>query len=77
MRTPLRAACSTEFASAWMVATQWPPSIRCPTSSQWGIPRIDPLYPVERIMRSRTSNAPTCLRSHVEREETTRAISMK
>ena len=29
--------------SAWMVATQCPASIMCPTSEQWGMPRIEPL----------------------------------
>jgi len=32
--TPLRAACRIAFASAWMVATQWPFSIMWPTSLQ-------------------------------------------
>jgi hypothetical protein len=36
-----------------------------------------PLYPVEKIIRSRTMTAPTLRRSHVARVDTTRAISMK
>ena len=36
-----------------------------------------PLYPVERMIRSRTSSAPTCLRSQVARDATTVAICMK
>ena len=43
MFTPLRAAWMIAFASAWIVATQWPSSIMCPTSVQWGMPRIEPL----------------------------------
>jgi hypothetical protein len=43
MRTPLRAACKMALASAWMVATQCPFSSTCPTSSQWGMPRMLPL----------------------------------
>ena len=65
------------LASACTVATQWPFSIMCPTSSQWGSPRMLPLYPVERMVRSRTSTAPTCLRSQVARVETCLAMSMK
>src|SRR5215831_12831320 len=49
----------------------------CPTSSQWGIPRMLPLYPVERMVRSRTTTAPTCLRSQVARVATCFAMSMK
>src|SRR5881296_4151181 len=75
--TPFFAACRMAFASAWMVATQWPPSRSWPTSSQWGMPRIDPLYPVDRIVLSRTITAPTCLRSQVERLATWRAMFMK
>ena len=59
------------LASAWMVATQWSFSIMCPSSAQWGMPRIDPLYPVDRMVRSRTITAPTNLRGQVEREATT------
>src|SRR6266542_3103256 len=65
------------FASACTVATQCPSSIRQPTSSQCGSPRIEPLYPVERIVRSRTITAPTCLRGQVEREATCWAMFMK
>src|SRR5262249_18758249 len=77
MRTPFLAAWRMALASACTVATQWPFSIMCPTSSQWGIPRMLPLYPVERMVRSRTTTAPTCLRSHVARVATWRAMSMK
>src|SRR3954451_10120105 len=48
-----------------------------PTSEQWGIPRIEPLYPVERMVFSRTITEPTNLRGHVEREATTAAMFMK
>ena len=41
------------------------------------MPRIDPLYPVDRMVLSRTITAPTDLRGQVEREETTRAMFMK
>src|SRR5512142_1669349 len=77
MATPFFAAWMIAFASAWTVATQWPSSIMWPTSLQCGRPRIDPLYPVERIVLSRTSTAPTCLRSQVARVATTRAMFMK
>src|SRR5512132_151238 len=75
--TPFFAAWMMAFASAWTVATQWPSSIMWPTSLQCGSPRIDPLYPVERIVLSRTSTAPPCLRSQVARVATTRAMFMK
>src|SRR5580692_1083324 len=77
MRTPLRAACTMAFASAWTVRTQCPSSIRCPSSSQCGRPRIEPLYPVARMILSRTTTAPTNLRSQVERVATSRAMFMK
>src|SRR6185436_11414446 len=77
MFTPLRAAWMMALASAWIVATQWPSSIMWPTSEQCGIPRIDPLYPVDRIVRLRTSTAPTYLRGQVERVATTCAMLMK
>lgn len=38
---------------------------------------MDPLYPVARIERSRTTTAPTNLRSQVERVATSRAMFMK
>ena len=43
IRTPFLAAWRMALASACTVATQWPFSIMCPTSSQWGIPRMLPL----------------------------------
>ena len=43
MATPFFAAWMMAFASAWTVATQCPSSIMCPTSVQWGRPRIEPL----------------------------------
>jgi hypothetical protein len=49
----------------------------CPTSEQWGIPRIDPLYPVDRIVRSRTITAPTNLRGQVDLLAVTAAMFMK
>jgi hypothetical protein len=48
-----------------------------PTSEQWGMPRIDPLYPVDRMVFSRTTTAPTNLRGHVDRDATTLAMFMK
>src|SRR5437867_7159453 len=65
------------FASAWIVPTQCPPSMSCPASSQWGMPRTEPLYPVDRMVLSRTITAPTCLRSQVERVAACRAMFMK
>src|SRR5262245_50812670 len=65
------------FASAWIVATQWPSSIICPTSEQCGMPRIEPLYPVDKMVRLRTSTAPTYLRGQVDRVATTCAMLMK
>src|ERR1700730_17355047 len=65
------------FASACTVETQWPSSMTHPTSQQCGIPRIEPLYPVDRIVRSRTITAPTCLRGQVERDATCPAMFMK
>src|SRR6266542_3610063 len=41
------------------------------------MPRIDPLYPVDKIVRLRTSTAPTYLRGQVERVATTCAMLMK
>ena len=38
---------------------------------------MEPLYPVDRIVRSRTMAAPTYLRGHVDREATTAAMFMK
>jgi hypothetical protein len=75
--TPFFAACRMALLSAWMVATQWSFSIMCPTSEQWGIPRIDPLYPVERMVFSRTITEPTYLRGQVDRDATTVAMFMK
>src|SRR3954447_22970926 len=75
--TPFLAACRMALLSAWMVATQWSFSIMWPTSEQWGMPRIDPLYPVDRMVRSRTMTEPTNLRGQVEREATTCAMFMK
>src|SRR2546421_2247568 len=75
--TPFLAAWRMALLSAWMVATQWSFSIMCPTSVQWGIPRIDPLYPVDRMVRSRTITEPTYFRGQVEREATTCAMFMK
>src|SRR6476661_2333031 len=77
MFTPFFAACRIAFDSAWIVATQWPSSIMWPTSEQWGMPRIEPLYPVDRIVRFRTMTAPTYLRGQVERVDTTCAMLMK
>src|ERR1051325_11169927 len=65
------------LASAWIVATQWLSSIMWPTSVQCGIPRIEPLYPVDRIVRLRTMTAPTYLRWQVDRVATTCAMLMK
>src|SRR5215831_16805534 len=65
------------FASACTVETQCPSSMTQPTSEQCGSPRIEPLYPVERIVLSRTITAPTCLRGQVDRVETCRAMFMK
>src|SRR6202162_1268199 len=65
------------FASACTAETQCPSSITHPTSSQCGRPRIDPLYPVERIVRSRAITAPTCFLGHVARVATCRAMFMK
>src|SRR3982751_5484965 len=77
MFTPLRAAWMIAFASAWIVATQWLSSIMWPTSEQCGIPRIEPLYPVDKMVRLRTSTAPTYLRGQVDRVATTCAMLMK
>src|SRR6266545_1295008 len=77
MFTPFLAAWMIALASAWMVATQWPFSIMWPSSLQWGMPRIEPLYPVERMVLSRTITEPTNLRGQVERDETTCAMRMK
>src|SRR3954468_24479397 len=77
MFTPFFAAWMMAFASAWMVATQWSFSIMWPTSVQWGMPRIDPLYPVDRMVRSRTITEPTNFRGQVDREATTWAMFMK
>src|SRR5262249_2247440 len=41
------------------------------------MPRMEPLYPVERMVLSRTMTAPTYLRGQVERDATTSAICMK
>lgn len=41
------------------------------------MPRIDPLYPVDKIVRSRTITEPTNLRGQVEREATTAAMFIK
>jgi hypothetical protein len=41
------------------------------------MPRIEPLYPVDRIVRSRTMTDPTNLRGQVDREATTCAMFMK
>src|SRR3989338_5894006 len=65
------------FVSACIVATQWPFSIKCPTSSQWGIPRMLPLYPVESIVLSLTITAPTCFLSQVLLVATCFAMFMK
>jgi len=43
MPTPFLAAWMIALASAWTVRTQWPSSIMCPASLQWGSPRMDPL----------------------------------
>src|SRR4051812_38477345 len=75
--TPFLAACRMALLSAWMVATQWSFSIMWPTSEQWGIPRMEPLYPVDRMVRSRTITDPTYLRGQVDREATTAAMFMK
>src|ERR671916_3462095 len=69
------------FCSAWSVRWQLSrPStmrIRHPTSSQWGIPEGEPLYPVVRMRLSRTITAPTASRGHVERVATSCEIRMK
>jgi len=49
----------------------------CPTSEQWGMPRIEPLYPVDKIVLSRTITAPTNLRGQVDRLAVTAAMFMK
>ena len=41
------------------------------------MPRIDPLYPVDKMVFSRTIAAPTNLRAQVDREATTLAMFMK
>src|SRR5438046_9125934 len=41
------------------------------------MPRIEPLYPVDRIVRFRTMTSPTYCRGHVERVATTCAMLMK
>src|ERR687894_503063 len=51
--------------------------MRHPTSSQCGIPEGLPLYPVVRILLSRTTTAPTARRGQVERVATSWAIRMK
>src|SRR6266851_7058480 len=51
--------------------------MRHPTSVQCGNPAGDPLYPVARILRSRTITAPTLARRQVERSATCRVIVMK
>ena len=38
---------------------------------------MEPLYPVERMVFSRTMTAPTNLRGHVDRDATTFAMFMK
>src|SRR6266851_10383389 len=65
------------LASACTADTQWPSSMTHPTSSQCGNPRTDPLYPVERIVRSRAMTAPTCFLGHVARVATCFAMFMK
>src|ERR687894_1471984 len=51
--------------------------MRHPTSSQCGIPEGLPLYPVVRILLSRTTTAPTARRGQVERVATSWAMRIK
>src|SRR5438876_3965181 len=48
-----------------------------PPSTQYVRPRGVSLYPVERTMRSLTTTAPTCRRTHVDRDAARSAILMK
>jgi hypothetical protein len=75
--TPFLAAWRMALASACTVATQCPSSIMQPTSSQCGRPGSEPLYPVDRIVLSRTITAPTCFRGQVERVAAWWAMFMK
>src|SRR3989338_2481937 len=51
--------------------------MRCPTSSQCGIPLMLPLYPVESIVLSLAMTAPTCFLSQVLLVATSFAMFMK
>src|SRR2546428_3821178 len=48
-----------------------------PPSPQFARPRGVSLYPVERTMRSLTTTAPTCRRTHVDRDAASSAILIK
>src|SRR3989442_7545140 len=48
-----------------------------PPSPQFARPRGVSLYPVERTMRSLTTTAPTCRRTHVDRDAASSAMRMK
>src|SRR5215210_6571890 len=66
-------ACSVR----WQLSLPSTIRMRQPTSSQCGIPEGLPLYPVVRILLSRTTTAPTARRGQVERVATWWAIRMK
>src|ERR671932_46477 len=66
-------ACSVR----WQLSRPSTIRMRHPISSQWGIPEGLPLYPVVRILLSRTTTAPTARRGQVERVATSWAMRMK
>src|SRR5918911_3691989 len=66
-------ACSVR----WQLSRPSTTRMRHPTSSQCGIPEGLPLYPVVRILLSRTTTAPTARRGQVERVATSWAMRMK